>query len=305
MRRIDEADLDETTLVGIRLSSLPSAPLQRRLSPCLVVVEGPQVGLLVRIYGQVTLGRASDSGLPLIDGEVSRNHAVVRVTPTGPHVEDLNSRNGTFVNGERVTGVRQLQDGDKIQLGATVIVRFAYVDDVDTSFQLKMYESALRDGLTGAFNRAHLNDRIYGEVSYALRHRVAFTVLLFDIDHFKSINDTFGHAMGDVVLKGLVVRVQKAIRASDVLARYGGEEFCVLARGTPLDGALVLAERIRSAIASEPFTWEGNTRNVTISIGVAGLHELGVSDPIALLGKADEALYAAKHAGRNRVVVAT
>lgn len=303
MRPIDEDDLDETTLVGIRVSAL-AAPIQRRLQPCLVVLEGPSVGLLVRVQGQVTLGRSVESGLSLNDGEVSRNHAIVHAGPGGAFVEDLASRNGTFVNNERVSGVRALQDGDKIQLGSTVIVRFAFVDEVDTTFQMKMYESALRDGLTGAFNRAHLNDRLVGEVAYALRHRVALSVLLFDVDHFKTINDTLGHPMGDVVLRGIVERVQKAIRASDVLARYGGEEFCVLARGTALEGAMVLAERIRQAIAGEPFRADGHALGVTVSVGLAGLHELGVSEPEALLAKADEALYASKHAGRNRVTIA-
>src|SRR5205085_10444895 len=139
-------------------------------------------------------------------------------------VEDLQSRNGTFVNGTRITVVVELKDGDKIQLGRASVLRFGFHDDLDESFHENLLSSALRDGLTKLFNKRYLMDRLDSELKFALRHQTTLSLLLLDLDHFKKINDTRGHLAGDMVLANVAGNLAKAVRNEDVVARYGGEE---------------------------------------------------------------------------------
>ena len=176
------------------------------------------------------------------------------------------------------------------------------------ALRLMQYVSALelaatRDGLTGLFNRRYFYERAETELPRQQRERHSIGVVLADIDHFKRINDTYGHAVGDEVLRAIAGRLRAATRASDLVGRYGGEEFIILLSPTDAEAALVLAERLRTAIASEPVATEKGPISVTLS---AGLTVTTVGDALTLdaLAKiADGALYQAKEGGRNRVVV--
>jgi diguanylate cyclase (GGDEF)-like protein len=236
----------------------------------------------------------------VLDDGVSRRHASIRLVGGEMVVEDLGSRNGTFVNGARIAR-HQLSDGDKIQVGSTTILKFTYHDHLDETFQQQMYESALRDGLTRAFNKKYFLDRIESEFRFARRHRVPLSIILFDIDHFKRINDDHGHPCGDFVLQNLARRITEQIRNEDVFARYGGEEFALICRAIGLANAVMFGERLRKAVETHTFRYENKVVPVTISIGVAGMPELDVQDVNALIAAADEALYDAKRGGRNRV----
>jgi diguanylate cyclase (GGDEF)-like protein len=251
---------------------------------------------------QTVIGRAADANIRLDDDGVSRRHA--RVVQNGSEVwlEDLESANGTFVNDDRIVR-RQLHDGDKIQMGSTTILKFTYGDELEESFQQKMYDAALHDGLTGAYNKRHFLDRVPAEIAYARRHRTPLTLLMFDVDHFKLVNDKFGHLAGDYVLQAIAQIVAATLRAEDLFARYGGEEFAVLCRGVPIEKASVLAERLRAKIETNVFEHHAHRIPVTISVGVARF----VDHPDAvtqLVAEADAALYHAKKTGRNRVVAA-
>jgi two-component system cell cycle response regulator len=159
---------------------------------------------------------------------------------------------------------------------------------------------AITDPLTGLYNRHHLVTVLEKELAAAQRHRKVFSLLLLDLDHFKSVNDTCGHLVGDAVLKELALLLGKLLRASDTAARFGGEEFLVVLPDTDLPGALVLAERFRQAVADHAFPPLGE-RRLTVSVGVASSRpeDRAVND---VVGRADEALYRAKTAGRNRVL---
>ncbi len=158
---------------------------------------------------------------------------------------------------------------------------------------------ATTDRLTGAWNRRHFEDQVTLEIERVQRYGKPLTLILFDIDHFKAINDRFGHLVGDQVLMELVRRLSPNLRALDVLARWGGEEFAVLAPHCPVDGGRQLAEKLRELVAAEPFTDVGQ---VTASFGVAELHlEESFDD---WLKRVDDALYAAKATGRDRVCLA-
>ena len=162
-----------------------------------------------------------------------------------------------------------------------------------------------RDALTGCFNRGYMNDQLPREIRRSLRYRRALSLALCDLDHFKTVNDSFGHQCGDMVLREFVRSVNELVRDSDWLARYGGEEFLLVLPETSLENALRLAERLRAHIAGKAFEWEGETIGITASFGVVGFSpdpQLKHVSPEALLNQADERLYQAKKNGRNGVV---
>jgi diguanylate cyclase (GGDEF)-like protein len=194
-----------------------------------------------------------------------------------------------------------LADGDKLQFGTSTVLRFEYQDETDHAFQRHMFESASRDGLTGVLNKRYFLERLDADVAHARRYHQHLSLLLFDIDHFKAVNDTYGHPSGDHILRGVASVVTSAVRREDVFARYGGEEFGVLARSTDLSTAVDLAERLRRTVETGHFDAEGTVIPVTISVGVASLTQLPERTAAALVAAADEALYRAKAAGRNRV----
>jgi two-component system cell cycle response regulator len=269
----------------------------------LIVLAGSNVGEMYRIEsGEIVIGRASGTAIRLNDDGISRRHARLLQAGNEIVIEDLNSANGTLVNGEQVKQI-VLHDGDKIRLGSTTILKFTYHDRLDESFQQQMYDAALRDGLTKAFNRKYFLDRLETEVSYARRHQASLSLLLFDIDHFKRINDTFGHLAGDYVLARIAKLASHTVRTEDVFARYGGEEFCILCRGVALENAGILAERLRILIEGSVFEHEGSRMPTTVSIGVAAHPEVSVENGQQLIAAADEALYEAKRTGRNRVLL--
>ena len=270
----------------------------------MVVLAGTNVGEMYRLEGvEVVIGRASNATVRLSDDGISRRHA--RVFAEGPAfmVEDLGSANGTMVNGVRIAGRQALEDGDKIRLGPTTILKFGYADDIEESFQQRMYDAALRDGLTGAYNKKYFIDRLDSELSYARRHHFDLSLLMFDADHFKRVNDTYGHLAGDAVLVKLSQIAMGALRQEDIFARYGGEEFAILCRGVKLQHAGVLGERLRGGVEAGVFEHEGRRMPVTISVGVASYPTSPVESPSQLIAAADNALYEAKRCGRNRVLL--
>ncbi|MBI5532582.1 MAG: GGDEF domain-containing protein [Deltaproteobacteria bacterium] len=285
-----------TSSLGLK----PKAPTRDRAS--LTMISGPETGKVFSLLASTTLGRSIECAIRIDDGNVSRVHARITREPGCYVVEDLGSRNGTFVDGERVTR-RELRDGDRVQLGASIQLRFALTADDEEYLQRKLYESSVRDPLTGVFNRKHLNERLAAEVAYSVRHKTDLALLMFDLDHFKSINDEFGHLAGDRVLVGVAGLVLRTIRIEDVFCRYGGEEFVVLARGIDARGAWALAERIRAIVETARIVHEDRPIPVRVSIGVATLACCeGEPTPEKFIGVADQRLYAAKQQGRNRVV---
>ncbi|GAB4348378.1 MAG: GGDEF domain-containing protein [Gammaproteobacteria bacterium] len=168
----------------------------------------------------------------------------------------------------------------------------------------EMVDCARLDPLTGIQNRASLNGELARNIKLARRHGSPFSLLVMDLDHFKSVNDDFGHAFGDKVLRAFTDRSRSCMRDSDQFFRYGGEEFVALLPNTDQKGALQLAERIRKAMASHPVTYGEQSTKVTVSIGIASLGENDTDSPETLFERADKALYQAKSEGRNRTVLA-
>ncbi|HEX4406263.1 MAG TPA: GGDEF domain-containing protein [Polyangia bacterium] len=270
----------------------------------LVVLAGASVGEMYKIEGDKTvIGRGQRAQIRLLDDGISREHAQLVIVNDRIVLQDLGSTNGTYCNGLKVEANKELVDGDKILVGSTTILKFTYHDNLDEIFQKQMYESALRDGLTKAFNKKYFTDRLESEFTFAIRHVAPLTLLLFDIDHFKKVNDTHGHQAGDHVLSEISALLTAALRAEDVFARYGGEEFAVICRGSDVTQGQIVAERMRKAVELNKFIFEGTHIPVTISVGVAGLPDANVKDAAGLVSLADQSLYKSKHGGRNRVTV--
>jgi diguanylate cyclase (GGDEF)-like protein len=251
----------------------------------------------------VVIGRSHEVDITLVDDGISRKHATIEKDGDVWRIRDLGSTNGLFINGNRVD-TQNLADGDHIRVGSTTILKYSLQDSVEEDFQRRMYDSAVRDGLTEVFNKRYFRDCLASEFSYYLRHDRQLSVLMLDIDHFKKCNDTYGHIAGDYILKNVAKVIAKDLRTEDILCRYGGEEFAVIMRSTGAGEALVAAERIRHAVAAHAFSYEGKEIKITVSIGVATLQQGNYPTAQHLVRAADKYLYAAKEAGRNRTACA-
>jgi diguanylate cyclase (GGDEF)-like protein len=273
----------------------------------LLVLAGPQFGELFSLEPgrDLVIGRREDADLQIRDDGISRRHAIIRVEGDGAVLRDLGSANGTFVNGARTDEAR-LVDGARVTIGGATTLKFTWTDELEARWQVKLAEGALQDPLTGLYNRRHFEDRLAAELAASHRHGRMVSLLLVDVDHFKAVNDAHGHLAGDEALKMVAFVLRGAIRKEDVLARFGGEEFVVIARETALAGGKALAERIRRAVERSRCAWNGRELGLTVSIGltVSSGHAAFIPGRTehALVAAADQALYAAKQAGRNTVV---
>jgi diguanylate cyclase (GGDEF)-like protein len=267
----------------------------------LVRMNGSFVG---RVYPLETItqrvGRAPSAELWIDEPGISRRHARIEPVDDGFEVIDERSANGTFVFGERIARHR-LQDGELVQFGATAVYRYSVTDSEHEKMLVNLYEASVRDPLTGIFNRDHFGERLRAELAFARRHQTEVSLVMFDIDHFKRINDTHGHQAGDRVLISLARAIADSVRIEDVLARYGGEEFVLILRNIDLEGAAAVAERLRRVVAALSVHHEGREIQVTASFGCASLTTCAEPDGQALIAAADVRLYEAKGAGRNRV----
>jgi two-component system, cell cycle response regulator len=269
------------------------------------VIKGPRAGEVLTVdRGDAVLGRGDDADLRIEDPSLSRMHVRFERDGDTLTITDLDSRNGTLVDGVRISGTHRLRSGDQIALG-NLLIRFAVQDAAELQISRDLYEAAVRDRLTGLYNRGYFDDRIAAECAFVKRHQSTMAVLLIDLDHFKLVNDTHGHAVGDAVLRAVATKIRESLRAEDLAARYGGEEFVVLARGTDAGGAIVLGQRLRTRIGqAEVSLADGAKLSVTTSIGVAVMRkDLVYRNAAELVAAADEALYEAKHNGRDQVVL--
>lgn len=182
---------------------------------------------------------------------------------------------------------------------AYALVAVGFLASVLIEYQQHLSHLATEDPLTRLLNRRGLADALQISMAHASRHRLPTSAILVDIDHFKQVNDSFGHDVGDHVIRQVAEMISHMCRASDVVARTGGEEFLLVLPDTTLDSARILAERIREHVAESPLSVDSQQINVTISLGVSCIS--GDIDLDELSREADQALYLAKHGGRNRV----
>lgn len=254
---------------------------------------------------KIRIGRAKDNHISLNDPRISNSHCQIRVIKDTEIeqiiVTDLDSTNGTYVNGELVEE-RTLKSGDKIGMGSSII-RFSFHDDIEEKYHARLFAFATTDSLTSFYNRRYILSELENQSRIAKRNHRVFCIFLLDIDGFKEINDTFGHLIGDEIIKKIAACIKRNLREQDFAGRFGGDEFMIILPETEIKGALKLGDRVRRKIEEFVIPHEGRQISTTItgSIGQYGLH----GDSSAhLLQVTDRALCQAKKLGKNRIVEA-
>jgi diguanylate cyclase (GGDEF)-like protein len=266
--------------------------------------ENQRLGSRFRLSPGTTLeiGRSAAVGISLPEVmSISRKHARLRYLGPVVTLEDLGSTNGTYINGQPIHGRTVLRSGDRFQTAA-VHFKFLHEQDVESAYHLAIYELVAKDGLTEIFNKRKLEEELQREFARAMRHQRPLSLIIFDLDEFKTINDTYGHLCGDFILKQVASLARDLLRPEQVLARAGGDEFVIVAPETTAEGAETLASKLRERIVGFDHRYGDVRIPVSCSFGVAELAR-GMSSHQDLYGAADEALLLSKRNGRNRVAV--
>ena len=267
---------------------------------CLVVIYGDDLGRRIELANRtLTLGRSSACEVQIDQESVSRNHCQVSYRGGAYEVRDLGSTNGTYVNDHPIDSVF-LRDVDQLKVGRTIL-KFILGSNVEGQYHEVIYRLMTTDGLTQVHNKRYFDEALDKEISRSTRYKRPFSLILFDIDHFKQINDKHGHLAGDAVLRQLGTLVKARVRRDDVVSRTGGEEFAVITPEIDARGAVELANKLNRLVQSTYFEFDGTRIDVTISLGVAEWSAERHKGPEDLIRDADERLYEAKRTGRNRV----
>ncbi len=303
----DEDDLSEERTKVTKLKGMAiTTPEVTNPEGFLLILYPPSAGLgqrvSVPVNASIVIGRHPDCNFSINDDSVSRRHAEVTNDGNGNFtIKDLGSTNGTHVNDTPIRRLRSLANGDRLRIG-TVLLKFLTGNDIEAAYHDDVYKLTISDALTECYNKRYLLDCLDREIEKARRAQRTLCFVMIDIDKFKNLNDTYGHLVGDLVLREVARRIASTVRKGEVFARYGGEEFAVVLPEATLAGALEFAERARATVCASPFEAEGNRMPVTISLGVteygAPFAELRPED---LISRADAKLYEAKNAGRNCV----
>ena len=279
-------------------------PVAATGSGCLVLIYPPGADIGKKFpleRNEVVVGRGTDCDIQVDRDSVSRRHARFFRDPTSGawSIQDMGSTNGSYVNDIQVQS-QVLCDGDLVKIGAAIF-KFLTGQNVETAYHEEIYRMTIVDGLTGVHNKRYFLEFLDREMARCLRYGRPLSLVMFDIDHFKRINDEHGHLTGDHVLKEIARRLQPRIRREELLARYGGEEFAAVLPETAAQGCLEFGEQIRQMVGNTPFEFEGDRMSVTISVGLATIQGQPM-DALAFIKVADDNLYRAKRGGRNKVV---
>lgn len=283
-----------------RLSSIGERA--RPAAACIVLIRAQDRAQLGRrwVLGEgerLTIGRDAGSSIVIDAASVSRSHVRIESRKGGHVLLDLRSTNGTLLN-DRVVSEERLRGGDRFKVGPAIF-KYLAGGDLEAQYHEDVYSLIVTDTLTRASTRRFFLECLDREFARAQRHGRPLSLVMLDVDHFKRINDRYGHAAGDHVLRELCDTVRAQVRADECLARFGGEEFAVLLSEATGGAAAIVAEKLRAAVAGHRFVFEEAMIAVTISVGVAAL-EPGMTRQ-QLIRAADEKLYEAKRTGRNRV----
>lgn len=322
----DDNFSDDETVHDISAADIDTNEFRRAaqestiLVPTLTVLGGIHSGQVFRLRrGRNLVGRDPQAQIFFDNHRISRQHCEIFVTSIDANVEsgtdiyrpkpcaeltDLGSTNGTRCNGRRLMPQHphQLCPRDQIDLGGGVTLTFGVMREDELNHHIHLYRSANQDALTGAYNKRHTLTRLEEEYNWSKHKKRPLSLIVLDLDHFKAVNDTYGHDVGDMVLKSVAHRIQDQLRLEDIFGRFGGEEFVILLRDTSVASAYRVADRIRQKIGRWPIHTSGGALNVTASLGVACSTDGDNDCPQTLFKQADTRLYEAKASGRNCVV---
>jgi two-component system, cell cycle response regulator len=293
---------EETRVTQVTLAALNNAS-SAESECCLVQIHGPELGKKYTIFEtEFTIGRDEGNHIVVDLDNVSRKHAKLTRRSGQVFLGDLNSTNGTYLNDQEVPkgGETQLRSGDLIKVGGSIF-KFLTGDNIELQYHETIYTLTIVDGLTGVNNKRYFLEYLEREMGRSQRYGRALSLMMFDLDHFKQINDVYGHLAGDYVLREMGQTLRRLVRKEQCFARYGGEEFAIVMPEDGLEKARIFAEKIRKLIEEKTFTFEDQRIPVTISIGVADMTP-EMTEPLLFIKAADTNLYKAKKSGRNRVV---
>ncbi len=266
---------------------------------CLVVLQGQRLGQRINLGDKpLIIGRAPEAEFQIIERSVSREHCRITREPAGYRIKDLDSTNKTFLNDQPIIEA-ELKDGDHISVGSCVL-KFMDRSSVEARYHEELYQLATADPLTDLYNRRQFLELFDREIARAANYKRPLTLLIIDLDHFKLINDQFGHPNGDLVLKKVALALRDHSREEFIIARIGGEEFAIVLPENGLSEATRFADRLRQGMAELDFVLNGESRKITVSIGAATWLS-SMASTSDLMRAADVQLYRAKQAGRNRV----
>lgn len=289
---------DDKTIIADPGASIFNPP--KKTAACFVQYSGANLGKRYLLdQKDMVVGRSPNVQIVVNEQSVSRNHAQCLALGDSVSIMDLGSSNGTYVNDKRINEQHTLQDGDIIRLGNIVFKFFAH-GNIENVFHDKIYRMATIDGGTQTFNKKYLLEALESEFKFSRTYSRPLSLIYFDLDFFKKVNDSYGHNVGDFILRETSGLVKSIIRKDDIFCRFGGEEFVILLPATDMKTAFDLAERIRQNIEDHTFEYEGQVIKQTISLGVSQLNQ-DMASPKDLLENADQKLYQSKTNGRNRV----
>ncbi len=292
------SDTGRNKTVVTAISKISDRPVAKEA--CLVVIYGLELGKKYNLNRpQFIIGRSSKADIQIDQEAVSRNHCKIINTGKAILLRDMGSTNGTYINDELIDEY-VLRDGDYIKVGRCIF-KFLTGSNIENAYHEEIYRLTTIDGLTQIYNKRYFTETLEREIGRAQRYRRELSLILFDIDHFKIVNDTFGHLAGDSVLKQLANAIKGRIRREDVLARYGGEEFAILLPEIDHHNALAFGDKVRKLTEKAAFRFEDTEIPVTVSVGIATLTP-EIQDVTEFVKLCDDNLYAAKAGGRNRVV---
>lgn len=293
---------ENTTVVALVPKDDENTPVKIEGDGCLVVFYGQNLGrrYFLKNKSEQIIGRSDSASIHVDQESISRQHAKILTDENRSRLVDLGSTNGTFVNEYKVSDVF-LEDGDLVKIGQTIF-KYLSGSKVEAKYHEEIYRLTTIDGLTGTFNKRYFLETLERELNRAARYGRGMSLVLFDIDHFKKINDRYGHLAGDYVLRDLAALVNENIRRQDVFARYGGEEFAIILPENTLEGAALVCEKLRSLVEHKQFVFRSEVIAVTISLGIFVYQPVPIDATVDhFIASADAKLYEAKQSGRNRV----
>tara|TARA_R110002096_G_scaffold97854_2_gene218100 strand:+ start:1207 stop:2142 length:936 start_codon:yes stop_codon:yes gene_type:complete len=295
--------LSDDTIVTRPSDGLLKKQCRSNISVSITAISGPRTGLSFQLEPDtdITLGRSPEADIQVVDTGISRTHIRMRFDGSSVEVEDLNSANGTYVNGTKLTGKIVIRNGDQVSIGVSTVLKFSLNNQLDAEYKDYIEEQLSKDILTNAYNRKAFAHFLNSAYIAAKRDFSSLCLFMIDVDNFKTINDTYGHQVGDKILKHIADKLIQTVRSADIVCRYGGDEFAIVCPNIDSLSGLQLAEKVRNNIEAMKFSVGDKKIYTTLSIGVSNFPDNEIKCVSQFIAYADKAMYKAKRKGRNQI----
>ena len=295
--------LSDDTIVTRPSDGLLKKQCRSNISVSITAISGPRTGLSFQLEPDtdITLGRSPEADIQVVDTGISRTHIRMRFDGSSVEVEDLNSANGTYVNGTKLTGKIVIRNGDQVSIGVSTVLKFSLNNQLDAEYKDYIEEQLSKDILTNAYNRTAFAHFLNSAYIAAKRDFSSLCLFMIDVDNFKTINDTYGHQVGDKILKHIADKLIQTVRSADIVCRYGGDEFAIVCPNIDSLSGLQLAEKVRNNIEAMKFSVGDKKIYTTLSIGVSNFPDNEIKCVSQFIAYADKAMYKAKRKGRNQI----